>query len=1135
MTATLFDADDARDVSGFRLDRLELLNWGTFDHRVWSLRLDGATGLLTGDIGSGKSTLVDAVTTLLLPAGRIAYNKAAGADARERTLASYVRGHYKAERNEETGTSRPVSLRPGGTYSVLLGVFTNRAIGATVSLAGVFWMREHDQQVSRAWLVAGRGLSIAEDLSGFGSDVTDLRKRLRTLGQVHDSFSAYSHDVRRRLGIESEQALELFHQTVSMKSVGDLNDFVRDHMLEPFDSAQWVAALVGHFDDLTKAHQAVLRARTQIAALAPLLEDCRAYDEHGAAASALGALRDLLPFAVDELRADLMRAALSGLADRQRDLEQAVSDTEGELARERDRLDDLKLERAGHGGARLEQIERELTEAGGQLSRRRVRHDQLSVALAEAGLDPVDSAAALARRVHEATAALAELEQAERRQGEERDRLAVERDGLEQQARAVRTELASLAQRRSSIPDREFTLRARLCEELGIDADTLPFAGELVQVRPEHAEWEGVAERVLRGFALSLLVPPERYNDVSRWVNERHLGARIVYYRVGPTSLPRPARRGDELLLADTLEVKGDSDYYAWVESELTRRADQVCARTLEEFRRAERAVTREGQVKAGRGRHEKDDRHRIGDRANYVLGWSNEAKVALLVERGEHVHRSLTELDARRERADESVTALRRRRTGLEAIQRSTDFEDVDYASSTRLVVALEAEASSIREASDTLARLTADIDGCERRITALVARLARVTKELGGVEADRSTLAIDLDRVDARLTGPEASRLNEHRDQLRARIGPAPSTLPELSELGDRQARALTQDIEEAQHQQGNARDRAIRKMVQFRNDHPLETQEIDPAIESAAEFRALHDRLAHDDLPRFEATFKDYLNTNTIRDIAGFNGELHRQEAQISERIATINASLRGIDYNDGRYITLDTARTPNQDVRAFIADLRACTEGALGADDSEQYSEEKFVQVKRLIERFRGREGTTDLDKAWTRRVTDVRNWFTFSASERWRADDAEHEVYTDSGGKSGGQKEKLAYTILAASLAYQFRLDSDRRARTFRFVVIDEAFGRGSDESTRYALRLFDRMGLQLLIVTPLQKIHVIEPFVSAVGFVSNPTGNSSQLQTLTIEEYHERKALHAALQVTVDDDPDASVSGEGVA
>jgi hypothetical protein len=80
-----FVADDSR--VGFRLQRLEVLNWGTFDKRVWRCELDGRNGLLTGDIGSGKSTLVDAITTLLVPAQRVAYNKAAGADARERSCA----------------------------------------------------------------------------------------------------------------------------------------------------------------------------------------------------------------------------------------------------------------------------------------------------------------------------------------------------------------------------------------------------------------------------------------------------------------------------------------------------------------------------------------------------------------------------------------------------------------------------------------------------------------------------------------------------------------------------------------------------------------------------------------------------------------------------------------------------------------------------------------------------------------------------------------------------------------------------------------------------------------------------------------------------------------------------------------
>lgn len=143
------------------------------------------------------------------------------------------------------------------------------------------------------------------------------------------------------------------------------------------------------------------------------------------------------------------------------------------------------------------------------------------------------------------------------------------------------------------------------------------------------------------------------------------------------------------------------------------------------------------------------------------------------------------------------------------------------------------------------------------------------------------------------------------------------------------------------------------------------------------------------------------------------------------------------------------------------------------------------------------------------------MTDVRNWFTFSASERWRADNTEKEHYQDAAGKSGGQKEKLAYMILASALAYQFGLAwGETKSRSFRFVMIDEAFGRGSDDSARYALGLFQRLNLQLLIVTPLQKIHVIEDFVRTVNFVHNPDGSNSMVRNLTIEQYHEEKSAH---------------------
>ncbi len=246
--------------AGYRLDHLEVFNWGTFDQRVWRLTPGGETTLLTGDIGSGKSTLVDAVTTLLLPAHKISYNKAAGAEAKERTLRSYVEGHYKSERIESSGTSRPIGLRDHTSYSVLLGVFVNEGHGETVTVAQVFHQKDKAGQPDRFFVTSAKELSIEGEFTAFGSDLNDLRRRLRSAGaEIHTVFPEYSRHVRRLLGIRSEQSMELFHQTVSMKSVGNLNEFVRNHMLEPVDA---VRAGQGHRRSFRGPDQGARRGQT---------------------------------------------------------------------------------------------------------------------------------------------------------------------------------------------------------------------------------------------------------------------------------------------------------------------------------------------------------------------------------------------------------------------------------------------------------------------------------------------------------------------------------------------------------------------------------------------------------------------------------------------------------------------------------------------------------------------------------------------------------------------------------------------------------------------------------------------------------------------------------------------------------
>lgn len=298
----------------------------------------------------------------------------------------------------------------------------------------------------------------------------------------------------------------------------------------------------------------------------------------------------------------------------------------------------------------------------------------------------------------------------------------------------------------------------------------------------------------------------------------------------------------------------------------------------------------------------------------------------------------------------------------------------------------------------------------------------------------------------------------------------------------------------------------------MQEFRRAYPVEGRELDASIDGSEEFLAMLDRLRAEDLPQFESRFKQLLNENTIREIANFQAHLNKESETIQERVEIINRSLETIDYEPERYIRLETALSPDQEIRSFRQELKACTSGTIGGQEDERYTEQKFEQVKAIVDRFRGREGSTDQDRRWTEKVTDVRQWYVFAASVRWREDDAEFEHHTDSDGKSGGQKEKLAYTVLAASVAYQFGLEwGETRSRSFRFVVIDEAFGKGSDESARYGLDLFQRLNLQLLIVTPLTKIHIIEPFVSTVGFVHNAGGSQSVLRTLTVEEYREER------------------------
>jgi uncharacterized protein YPO0396 len=1097
--------------AGMRLERCEVLNWGTFHNRVWALDLRRDNALLTGDIGSGKSTLVDAITTLLVPAQKISYNKAAGAETRERDLRSYVLGYYKSERGDPGLSARPVALRDHNSYSVILGRFRNDGFDQDVTLAQVFSFKERGGQPSRFYVVADACLSITEHFTGFGSDINALRKKLRALEGVElfDSFPPYGAAFRRRFGIDNEQALELFHQTVSMKSIGNLTEFVQQHMLEAFPADERIGALIAHFDDLRGAHEAVLKAKAQIEFLVPLVGDCDQHQKLSDDIRTLRSCRDALRPYFAHLKTGLLASQLELLAADLAKLALRVTSlnqTEIELRAQRD---DIKRAIAENGGDRLDNLKKEIAAKEVQKAERMVRSEKYAALARDAELPMADGPESFLANRH---VLASQKETALNRQTELQNSVtekSVTMTRLKEEHSGLNREIDSLKTRRSNVPAHMLAIRERLCGALRIDQSDIPFAGELIEVREDQRAWEGAAERLLHGYALSLLVPDESYPRVAEWVDRTHLAGRLVYFRV------RERRAAGSLnlhplSLVRKLAVKPDSQFYDWLESDLAKRFDYACCDSLDSFRREDRAITLNGQVKTGAERHEKDDRYSLHDRTQFVLGWSNEAKIAALEDKAHELERRMQAVGGEIAQLKALEKSLANRLETLGKISVFENFQDIDWRPLALDIERLRQELRDLEEASDTLKVLGSQLNEVELRIEGVNFDLTKVRGEQARKEERRETATRLIEECRSQLTSlPDLDkeryfpRLDEFCGSQKDQI-----TLASCDGLERDSRERLQQEIDREEHRIARLRDKIIQAMTSYRGMYPLETQEADASPDAAPAYRAMLQQLQSDGLPGFERRFKELLNENTIREIANFQSQLSRERQSIRERIEKINQSLHAIDYNPGRFIRLEAGQSVDAEIRDFQQDLRACTEGALTGSEDDEYSEAKFLQVKAIIERFRGREGQTDSDGRWTRKVTDVRNWFVFSASERWREDDREHEHYTDSGGKSGGQKEKLAYTVLAASLAYQFGLEwGETQSRTFRFVLIDEAFGRGSDESTRYGLELFRRLSLQLLIVTPLQKIHVIEPYVAAVGFVHADDGQRSMLRNLTIDEY----------------------------
>jgi uncharacterized protein YPO0396 len=1105
------------------MTRLQVFNWGTFSD-LHDIPISQRGFLFVGRSGAGKSTLLDAFSALLVPPRWIDFNAAAreaDRSGRDRNLVTYIRGAWAEQKDGESGEIATRYLRPGTTWSALALTYQN-ALGQTVVLAQVFWLRGNangSTDVKRHYLVLERAFDLRE-LENFGQSNFDIRKLKQSFPEAfaRDEFRPYCERVCRLLGIESEMALRLLHKTQSAKNLGDLNTFLRDFMLDKPETFEVADRLVSEFGELNAAHQAVVTAREQVQTLVPAREQHHRRESLVYQRNGLEELRLGVDGFRETRRMELLKQHVASLEVQAMGSEGEVSRRQGLLDNHLTTLRDLERQHREAGGDQIEQWESEKAGLETQRTDRLRKRGQAEEACKKLGWSFPTTPQAFAELLGNARQEVENWEQRSNDSRSQQFRLDREKTDAETAFSQVRKEVEALQRQPSNIPADMLEMRGDIAAAIGISESALPFAGELIEVKPDEAEWQGVIERVLHGFALSLLVDERHYSALANHINNTHLGQRLVYYRTGRPETWQAKPVGTNSLVLK-LNVK-EGTYSDWLQAELRQRFDYACVESMQSFRSADRAITREGQVKHSKIRHEKDDRRNVGDRRNWVLGFDNREKLELFQTQAQELAATITRLV----RAIDTLADEDKNRAGR-AMQCQTlvnlQWQEIDVIPLLDRISAIERQICQARDGNATLQQISERLNQQKKLVEnadgnlqeAKVAHRSILTQIKDSTQKLESLLQ-DVSRVP--LTPHQISGLNERfakeADVLR---------LDNLDKVTTSVERALNSEIEDINRAVSDCEKAIEVRFADFKRQWPMDAGDMDTSLTSAPDFFAKLVRLETDGLPAHEQRFFELLQNQSHQNLAALSTYLNDARKAILERMDLVNDSLSQVPFNQSAnqrtYLRIDASDRQLADVKELKQEIQQALSHAWSED--REFAEARFLALRRLVDRLASQDPE---QRRWRESVLDVRQHVEFIGREIDEGG-VEVEIYRSGAGKSGGQRQKLATTCLAAALRYQLG-GNDHGVPMYAPVVLDEAFDKADNEFTALAMNIFANFGFQMIVATPLKSVMTLEPFIGGACFVDISDRRVSGVLLIEYDGDRQRLKLpeHARVEAAVE-------------
>ncbi|MDP0588936.1 MAG: ATP-binding protein [Candidatus Endonucleobacter bathymodioli] len=1100
-----------------RLSELSVYNWGSF-HGLHTASINAGGTLVTGDNGAGKSTFIDVLMALLLPAGKATFNVAAAqGDRSDRSLLSYMRGSFGSA--HDASSTRVKNKREKGVVTGL-GALYSCEDGSSVTLAALFWTNGSTNSLSdvkRVYIVAKRNMRLKELLDAFGKgNARQLKQWLREDSAITDcdsNFSDYQELYRKHLYMDNKNAPALLSRALGLKKIDDLTKLIRELVLEPRGVKEDAVEVVKEFSDLMAIHKELNDAQEKSNYLSRLPGLAESILKAAQTLDSLQLEKDYLGVYFGEALSILWSKKLTEIENKLEEIGRAIrlagiEEKDAQCSVEKRHEEYLNL-----GGDKIESLKKDISNVKDKLND--VTNESSDYQRDCHNLNLISELNEELFLANKSTAA---------------EKLAKNGDDIKQSQDCFGGAAAELSKQQESLKDikddiREIEARPdsnidvcyqKLRDDM-IDSLDLPrgqlgqlvFIGELLDVKDNEKPWQGAIERALGGLKTTLLVPQKSYSMVTRWLNVKHTG---LHVRAQVVSLNRSEQFSDSAKPASNLtefKERGylrklewkDHQYRDWLKGHLEK-FDLQCVSGTDELDATPFSMTQEGLVHRERGRFEKKDQRRIDDRKSWSLGFSNQSRLVLLKSDKKDAERCLRDLDTTVEEARRSLNKTVKEEK-LWGILSSYEWEKVNAPYWQQRLKTVKADLEKLEQSGGDLGRAKSRWDTAKEDLHKIQENKGLLLKEEGSRDNDKKHAQGQVTKYQQLAS---AGMTDDVRTLLSERVGDV--TL-ENAEQQVTFEKALDAELETERSAKSTAENKASGIMGSFRGKDKWQHLTVDwpTGLEGLQYYLDHYLYVEQEGLPKLFERFTERLNKHATQSLAGIKTKIESEREDILERIDTINSVLKRVEFKQGSYLRLGSKREKYPHVQEFEEKVNSALRQATSDDHEGRFK--LLEDVVKILKKASASGTSSNMESL---RLLDPRYQMSFFAEEVDSQNGNIRDVLESSSGKSGGEKESFAGTIVAASLAYVLT-PAGYDKPIYCTVFLDEAFSNTSEAVSRRVLRVFKELHLHVNLITPYKNLNLARESAKSLLIVKrNPELHESNLCEMTWEEVDRQTA-----------------------